>query len=154
MKKFIVSEDTEVVLNGKKYLLEAGDKIGVYGHKVHSIPNKEDWRRQYLKDLRDSYYKMVEPFLDKIMSTDKEGIGINAIDIGYEDWHKVKQEDRKEKVNNYVSMILKNIHLGAGELAKRIVDFFPEKYDGQARDWEGRPKVDFEIRRITDKLER
>jgi DNA-directed RNA polymerase subunit L len=27
MKKFTVTEDTEVVLNGKKYLLEAGDKI-------------------------------------------------------------------------------------------------------------------------------
>ena len=27
MKKFTVSEDTEVVLNGKKYLLESGDEI-------------------------------------------------------------------------------------------------------------------------------
>jgi len=28
MKKFVVSEDTEVVLNGKKFLLESGDEIG------------------------------------------------------------------------------------------------------------------------------
>jgi len=35
MKKFTVSEDTEVVLNGKKYLLESGDKI-VIGERFES----------------------------------------------------------------------------------------------------------------------
>ena len=29
MKKFTVSEDTEIVLDGKKFLLEAGDEIGM-----------------------------------------------------------------------------------------------------------------------------
>ena len=37
MKKFIVSEDTEVVLNGKKYLLEEGDKIAIQQAKPNKI---------------------------------------------------------------------------------------------------------------------
>lgn len=64
MKKFTVSEDTEVVLNGKRVLLEAGDEIGIpnssYGNHVGPMIS-----------LRD------EPW------EEAQGIIINAFNDGY-----------------------------------------------------------------------
>jgi len=45
MKKFTVSEDTEVVLNGKKYLLESGDKIVIEAASSEKYPGSKGYKR-------------------------------------------------------------------------------------------------------------
>lgn len=42
MNKYIVSENTEIMLDGEKYLLEAGDKIQVISEKDLSYKEKQD----------------------------------------------------------------------------------------------------------------
>lgn len=61
MKKFVVSEDKEIILSGKKYLLEKGDKIVLNEENYFNIGHKNDsilwaWDNGKLKFSKDENF--------------------------------------------------------------------------------------------------
>lgn len=81
MKFYLVSEDTEVMMNGERYLLEKGDKIRILSEE------NEDWPEDVGEgDLRDRMdLKTSEPLEDQTTpeevakffdNTDKKGRGM------------------------------------------------------------------------------
>lgn len=95
MKKYKVSKDTEVVLNGKKMLLEEGDMIG-FPEEVSSenvLPNEEllfgrlqELDRDFLNLLSDSTLRhQVGPMISLILAG--------------KDWESYKSE--KARTNNW-----------------------------------------------------
>lgn len=111
MAKFIVSEDTEVVLDGKKFLLEKGDKIMIE-HCGECEGGEDDWpedvqegglrNRMGLdpkKPLEDQTSpEKVAEFFDK---TDKDGRGkvMYAVNSNQDNdfWKKVGSLIKPEK---------------------------------------------------------
>lgn len=79
-KVYVVSEDTEVVMNGEKYVLEEGDKIRI-------MTEEDEWPEEVEEgDLRDRMeLKTTEPLEDQTTpenvaeffeNTDEEGRGM------------------------------------------------------------------------------
>ena len=65
MKKFIITEDVEVVLNGKKYLLEAGDEISISDEDLEAF--QKDAEKRWAggpkePEISPEAYKLMQQF--------------------------------------------------------------------------------------------
>ena len=87
MKKFVVSEDTEVVLNGKKFLLESGDGIMLDTGTEKQEFNYMKHLKGILKDLAGRRF-VVSGIEMKKMEEDTGGSHIPGLDVKFHSYIK------------------------------------------------------------------
>jgi len=120
MKKFTVSEDTEVVLDGKKYLLESGDKI------VLEWMSEEDRENERLADEwsdgeveRNDHYmsQMMMPPTEEETEEEKKKAGSAIYDLN----HKLsKLNGRKDSLEMEIHYLTEKQRAEIKEIEKLI----------------------------------